>query len=115
LFSFLSRSYSLDCNLRQEAPKLCVETLAGLGVPEIVKQGSTGLRDRLREGRVERDPAYVASSTGTHILRGGTSGNKSPCSFVFDHYFAICFFPHPSLVLLIAIVLSWLPSYPHII
>jgi hypothetical protein len=52
LFSFLSRSYSLDCKLRQEAPKLYVETLAGLGVPEIVKQGSTGLRDRLREERV---------------------------------------------------------------
>jgi hypothetical protein len=36
--SLLSRSYSLDCKVRQEAPILCVEALAGLGVPEIVKQ-----------------------------------------------------------------------------
>jgi hypothetical protein len=59
-----------------------VEDLAGLSVLVISGANSTGLRDRLREGRVERDPAFVASSTGTYILRGGTSGNKSPRSFV---------------------------------
>jgi hypothetical protein len=59
-----------------------VEDLAGLSVLVISGANSIGLRDRLREGRVERDPAFVASSTGTYILRGGTSGNKSPHSFV---------------------------------
>jgi hypothetical protein len=51
--SLLSRSYSLDCKVRQEAQILRVEALAGLGVPEIVKQlkCSTGLGDRLRQGK----------------------------------------------------------------
>jgi hypothetical protein len=36
--ALLSRSYSLDCKVRQETSILCVEALAGLGVPKIVKQ-----------------------------------------------------------------------------
>jgi hypothetical protein len=49
---------------------LRVEVLAGLSVLVISGKNSTGLRGRLREGRVERDPTYVASSTGTYILWG---------------------------------------------
>ena len=33
------------------------------------KKSSLGPRDRLREGRVERDPAFVASSTGSRFAR----------------------------------------------
>jgi hypothetical protein len=33
------------------------------------KESSLGPRDRLREGRVERDPAFVASSTGSRFAR----------------------------------------------
>jgi hypothetical protein len=33
------------------------------------KKGSLGPRDRLREGRVERDPAFVASSTGSRFAK----------------------------------------------
>jgi hypothetical protein len=33
------------------------------------KESSLGPRDRLREGRVERDPAFVASSMGSRFAR----------------------------------------------
>jgi hypothetical protein len=33
------------------------------------KRSSLGPRDRLREGRVERDPAFVASSTGSRFAK----------------------------------------------
>jgi hypothetical protein len=33
------------------------------------KRSSLGPRDRLREGRVERNPAFVASSTGSRFAR----------------------------------------------
>jgi hypothetical protein len=33
------------------------------------RESSFGPRDHLREGRVERDPAFVASSTGSRFAR----------------------------------------------
>jgi hypothetical protein len=33
------------------------------------RESSLDPRDRLREGRVERDPAFVASSTGSRFAR----------------------------------------------
>jgi hypothetical protein len=45
--------------------------LRGSFVPVLIekKKSSLGPRDRLREGRVERDPAFVASSTGSRFAR----------------------------------------------
>jgi hypothetical protein len=48
--------------------------------PREVKENSTGLRGRLREKRVERDPSLVDYSRGTYVLRSGTLENKSLCS-----------------------------------
>ncbi len=45
----------------------------------IEKRKLTRSVDRLREGRVERDPAFVASSTKRHQSCGGPCGN-----FVFQ-------------------------------
>jgi hypothetical protein len=33
------------------------------------RESSLDPKDRLREGRVERDPAFVASSTGSRFAR----------------------------------------------
>jgi hypothetical protein len=47
-----------------------VVALAGSLIPKrFEKRSSLGPRDRLREGRVERDPAFVASSTGSRFER----------------------------------------------
>jgi hypothetical protein len=44
--------------------------LRGSFVPGFVeKRSSLGPRDHLREGRVERDLAFVASSTGSRFAR----------------------------------------------
>jgi hypothetical protein len=49
----------------------CVVALAGKFCSRLIekKESSLGPRDRLREGRVERDPAFVASSTGSRFER----------------------------------------------
>jgi hypothetical protein len=48
-----------------------VVALAGKFCSRLIekKESSLGPRDRLREGRVERDPAFVASSTGSRFAR----------------------------------------------
>jgi hypothetical protein len=43
--------------------------LAGLCDLEIKKKHSTGLGDRLRAERVEKDPAFMASSTESRFIR----------------------------------------------
>jgi hypothetical protein len=45
--------------------------LRGSFIPgfDLRRESSLGPRDRLREGRVERDPAFVASSTGSRFER----------------------------------------------
>jgi hypothetical protein len=48
----------------------CVVVLAGSLIPKCFEKiSSLGPRDRLREGRVERDLAFVASSTGSRFAR----------------------------------------------
>jgi hypothetical protein len=48
-----------------------VVALAGKFCSRLIekKKSSLGPWDRLREGRVERDPAFVASSTGSRFAR----------------------------------------------
>ena len=57
----------------------CVVALAGKFCSRLSfeKRSSLGPRDRLREGRVERDPAFVASSTGVG-LREPNLGKTNP-------------------------------------
>jgi hypothetical protein len=58
---------------------------------DLRKRSSLGPRDRLREGRVERDPAFVASSTGSRFEEpnlGKTNPRVSLC-----YSFTICFAP----------------------
>jgi hypothetical protein len=48
-----------------------VVALAGKFCSRLIEKKKSSLdpRDRLREGRVERDPAFVASSTGSRFAR----------------------------------------------
>jgi hypothetical protein len=48
---------------------VCGDPCGVLVILEIKKKHSTGLSDRLREGRVEKDPASVASSMGRKFFR----------------------------------------------
>jgi hypothetical protein len=56
---------------------------------DLRKRSSLGPRDRLREGRVERDPAFVASSTGSRFEKTEPRSNKSACHTSYSP--AICF------------------------
>jgi hypothetical protein len=48
----------------------CVVILAGKFVPVwLRRRSSLGPRDRLREGRVERDPVFVTTSTWSRFER----------------------------------------------
>ena len=47
---------------------MCGDPCRVLVILEIKKKHSTGLSDRLREERVEKDPAFVASSTGNMFI-----------------------------------------------
>jgi hypothetical protein len=72
----------------------CVVALAGKFCSRLwfEKRSSLGPKDRLREGRVERDPAFVASSTGSRFARTEPRKNKSPCltfSFAWDLFCAL--------------------------
>jgi hypothetical protein len=70
-----------------------VVALAGKFCSRLIekKESSLGPRDRLREGRVERDPAFVASSTGSRFARTEPRQNKSTCHS--PYLLAICFAP----------------------
>jgi hypothetical protein len=72
-----SLSFFLTCSCDQNSIVTkargtnCVVALAGKFCSHLIekKKSSLGPRDRLREGRVERDPAFVASSTGSRFAR----------------------------------------------
>jgi hypothetical protein len=71
-----------------------VVALAGKFCSRLIekKRKLTRSVDRLREGRVERDPAFVASSTGSRFARTEPRENKSPCLtclFAWDLFSAL--------------------------
>jgi hypothetical protein len=47
---------------------VCGDPCRVLVILEIKKKHSNGLSDRLREGKVENDPAFVASSMGSRFI-----------------------------------------------
>jgi hypothetical protein len=75
LFSF-SLITLFVVTMKQEASILCVDALAGLGVLEIGKKAQPVSVTVWERERVERDPFFVDSSTGTYTFRGGISENN---------------------------------------
>jgi hypothetical protein len=69
----------------------------------IKKRHSSGLSDRLGEGKGSKDLAYVASSTGSMFLGTGPRKTNCPCLCV---NLTLQFDSPPSKVLLLVIDLS---------
>jgi hypothetical protein len=60
---------TLNCN-RGKRHQLCGGPCGEVLFPvDLRRESSLGPRDRLREGRVKKDPAFVASSTGSRFAR----------------------------------------------
>jgi hypothetical protein len=67
--SFIFLCSILTCN-RGKRHQLCGDPCGEVLLPvDLRRESSLGPRYRLREGRVERDPAFVASSTGSRFAR----------------------------------------------
>jgi hypothetical protein len=58
----------LNCN-RGKRHQLCGGPCGNFVFRLIEKRSSLDLSDRLREGRVERDPVFVTTSTGSRFVR----------------------------------------------
>jgi hypothetical protein len=61
---------------------LCGDPCAVLVTRVIKKKHSTGLSDRLREGKGRNRPDLCGLLNGEDVLWNRTSGNKLPCPFV---------------------------------
>jgi hypothetical protein len=68
LFFFLLSCFQLNYN-QGKRHQLCGGPCGDLVSRLIEKRSSLGLSDRLREERVERDPVFVTTSTGSRFAR----------------------------------------------
>jgi hypothetical protein len=69
LFSHSFLRSIFTCN-RGKRHQLCGGPCGEVLFPvDLRRESSLGPRDRLREGGVEKDPAFVASSTGSRFVR----------------------------------------------
>jgi hypothetical protein len=67
---FLSFFLAINSIVTEARDTNCVVVLAGkFGSRLIEKRSSLGPRDRLSEGKVETDPVFVTTSTGSRFAR----------------------------------------------